>query len=200
MISFNNIRKSLTSGKIAILVVIVLFLIIIIIESINIFSKQAEDKKIEETNPNTTFFSDDGIISLEIAKKYELSQFHSNERYLLELRSSRNLDIFFSHRNLIEDKNLSEVVAADKRAFLEGFQSTANISEQQNIKVINDFPAFTYSFEYLDKNQNKAYYLQVIWIETDNGYYVIDVEIPMEYLSYYSTIITDITSGFRIKK
>ena len=200
MISFYEVKEKLTPGKIIILVIVLLFLLILIIEMVSHISKKTEEKIIEETNPNTTFFSKDSTLSLEIAKKYEFKQFHVNENYLLELRSNRNLDIFVSHKDKIEGKNLSEVVSADKRAFLDEFDSSSNISDQQEIKVPNNLPAFTYSFQYLDKNTNKAYYLQVIWIETDDGYYVIDVEIPLEYLNYYSTIITDTMSGLKINK
>lgn len=199
MISFDRIREKLTPEKIAISIVFLLFIIIVIIESLNGISRKAKEKKIEEESPNSTFFSKDGIVSLEIAKKYELSQFHSNERYLIELRSSRNLDIFISHRDIIDDKSLSEVVAADKRAFLDEFESLSNISDQQDIKVLDNLPAYTYSFQYLDKVTNKAYYLQVIWIQTDSGYYILDIELPTEYLNYYSSIITDTVSGFKFK-
>ncbi len=65
------------------------------------------------------------------------------------------------------------------------------------MQVLNDAPSYSYSFQYLDSNSKKVYYLHVIWIETETGYYIIDIERPVEYLNYYSSIITDIISGFK---
>jgi len=194
---FSNIKYKLKPSTIIIAVIIFLFLTVISMEIFgNLFNK-IEDKKIEKTNPNTFFYSTDNSISVEIAKKYDLKQYNSSNKYLLELRSNVNLNIFISKKDIIDNKNLSEIVSADKRAFLEEFDATSNISDPKKLETINNMPSYSYSFQYLDSKTKKAYYLQVIWIETEIGYYIIDIELPVEYLSYYPNIITDTISGLK---
>ena len=157
---FSNLKYNLKPSTVIISIIIFLFLIVIIVEiSQNIFIK-IEDKKVEDTSPNNIFYSNNKEISLEIAKKYELKQSHSSDKYLIELKSNISLNIYISKKDIIENKELSEIVSADKRAFLEEFD-------------------------------------HVIWIETETGYYIIDIELPVEYLNYYSNIITDTVSGFK---
>ena len=62
------------------------------------------------------------------------------------------LFIIISKKNLIEDKDLHQIVSADKLAFLDQFDASSNISDVKDIKAINNFPAYTYSFQYLDSN------------------------------------------------
>ena len=194
---FSNLKYNLKPSTVIISIIIFLFLIVIIVEiSQNIFIK-IEDKKVEDTSPNNIFYSNNKEISLEIAKKYELKQSHSSDKYLIELKSNISLNIYISKKDIIENKELSETVSADKRAFLEEFDATSNISNLKEMQVLNDVPSYSYSFQYLDSNTKKAYYLHVIWIETETGYYIIDIELPVEYLNYYSNIITDTVSGFK---
>lgn len=193
----SKIKYNLKPSTVIISIIIFLFLIVIIVEiSQNIFIK-IEDKKAEDISPNNIFYSNNKEISLEIAKKYELKQSHSSDKYLIELKSNISLNIYISKKDIIENKELSEIVSADKRAFLEEFDATSNISNLKEMQVLNDVPSYSYSFQYLDSNTKKAYYLHVIWIETETGYYIIDIELPVEYLNYYSNIITDTVSGFK---
>lgn len=193
----SKIKYNLKPSTVIISIIIFLFLIVIIVEiSQNIFIK-IEDKKAEDISPNNIFYSNNKEISLEIAKKYELKQSHSSDKYLIELKSNISLNIYISKKDIIENKKLSEIVSADKRAFLEEFDATSNISNLKEMQVLNDVPSYSYSFQYLDSNTKKAYYLHVIWIETETGYYIIDIELPVEYLNYYSNIITDTVSGFK---
>ena len=60
------------------------------------------------------------------------------------------------------------------------------------------FPAYTYSFHYLDSQTNTGYYLQTIWIENNNKYYILDVEFPVKTLNENSKIINDILNSIVI--
>lgn len=192
----SNLKYKIKPTTIIIIIIISLFFIIVISEIISNILNNIENKKIENTNPNTVFYSIDKSIFLDIAKKYELKQYNPTNNYLLELRSNINLDIFISKKELILNKSFAEIVSADKLAYLEEFEATTNISNLNEITIQSNDPAYTYSFQYLEPTVKKAYYLQVIWIEVEDGYYIIDIELPVEYLNYHSNIITDIISGF----
>ena len=197
MFNISNIKDEITPPRIIIAVILLLFVIVIITEIIGNVFKKTEEIKIEQTNPNAIFFSNDKKVSLEVSKKYELKQESSNEDYLIEVKSASNLNIFVSKRDFIPNKTFAEVVAADKRAFLDEFEATSNISDLTDIKTNNN-SGFTYSFQYLDQNTKKVYYLQTIWVEAEDGYYILDIEFPQEYLNLYSSIISDVISGFKI--
>ena len=142
---FLDLKYKLKPSTVIISIIIITFLIVVILEIFqNIFNK-VEEKKIEESNPNVTFYSAEKDVSLEIAKKYEVKQYNSNNKYLIELRSNINLDIFISKRDLIENKNLFDITSSDKRAYLEEFESTNNISDLTEMNVYNDKDIFFYN-------------------------------------------------------
>lgn len=192
-----DFHKQLNYKKIIIAIIISLFLITISIEIISNICKKSEEKKIEDTSPNKTFYSNDNTISLEISKKYEFTEFTPSNNYLLELRSPKDLNIFISFKNTLQNRPLLEIISADKRSFIEGFNGYSNLSEPKDISINETNPMYTYSFHYLDNKLKKTFYLQIIWIQTQTGYYIIDTEFPLDDLNIYSNIITDILAGFK---
>ncbi len=149
-----------------------------------------------ETN-STTFFNSNGTYSLELSNIYNLQQFVPNDNILLELRSDKNLNIFVSHKGVLSEKSLKDIVSADKLAFTENFQTISNLSEIKEI-TINENNCCTYSFHYLDENINTTFYLQVAWIQIDNNYFVFDIEFPVNDINNYTSLITDVLSNFKL--
>ena len=199
-------HKELNMKKIIIVGVIALFFIVILVEIISsIFNSDSDvdnvskirDKNLEEQSPNSIFYSDNNSISLELSKQYSLSQYHTTNDYLLELRSDDNLNIFVSHRNIIENRSLVEVASADLRSYIGEYNSYSNLSQITELNI-KDYKGYTYSFHYLDSKTNTPYYLQVIWIETNNGYYIFDIEFPLDNLNNYTNIINDTISSFAL--
>ena len=191
-------HRKLNFKKIAIIIIFALFTIIVIFDILSFIFK-SDDEKLDDTknsnNPNTIFYDSNNTISLELSKQYNLSQYESSNNYLIELRSENNLNIFVSHQDLVQNKTLSEVVSADHRTYVNEFTSYSNLSEVKDIST-NDKQACTYSFHYLDSKTNTAYYLQIVWIETENGYYILDIEFPLENLNNYTHIINDVLDTF----
>ena len=137
----SNLKYKIKPTTIIIIIIISLFFIIVISEIISNILNNIENKKIENTNPNTVFYSIDKSIFLDIAKKYELKQYNPTNNYLLELRSNINLDIFISKKELILNKSFAEIVSADKLAYLEEFEATTNISNLNEITIQSNDPA-----------------------------------------------------------
>lgn len=199
-------HKELNIKKIIIAGIIILFFIVIVVEIIGMIIHkdsytdkvtEIRDKNIEAQNPNSVFYSESKNVSLELSKQYGLSQYHTTNDYLIELRSENNLNIFVSHRSKIENKPLDQVVSADLHSYIESYASYSNLSQMTELNIKN-YNGYTYSFHYLDSKNNTPFYLQVVWIETDTGYYIFDIEFPLDSLNTYSNIINDSISSFVI--
>ena len=196
MDNFYEEPRQLNMKKVIIISAILVILLIVIITSIiKHFTKPAEtNSTITETS--TIFYSTDNSFSVELSNNYNLADFNSNLGYLLELRSEDNLNVFISKKEAFQGKSLSEIIDADKSAYLEKFENYSNLSEIKELSVNNNI-AYTYSFHYLDKNLNQAFYLQVVWLQIDNNYYVFDIEFPLDDLSFNSNIATAVLSTFQ---
>lgn len=191
-------NKKLNLKKVFIAIIIALFLLVIIIELISNSFKKSETEKVDNSNPNSIFMDNDETISLNLSRKYELSQYIPKQNYLLELRSKNNLNIFVSKKDLIGNRSLKDVISADRRQYIENFSAYSNLSDINEISTNDGTPGYTYSFHYLDNNINQTFYLQIIWIESQTGYYILDIEFPLDELNTYSNIITETASSFRI--
>ena len=195
-----NSHKQLNIKKISIAVFIILFLIILLFDLFsNLFKEETttiQERTQEAQNPNTIFYNNDKTISIELSKQYELSQYTSSNNYLLELRSPNNLDIFISKIDLVDGKTLKEVASADSNSYIENFKTYSNLSSLSEFDI-NNTTAYTYSFHYLDSSNKTPFYLQIIWLQTENYYYIFDVEFPVEDMENYTKIVNEILTSFR---
>ena len=123
-----SFRKELNIKKIIIVILIIALIVGIVIWKHSSSTEQKENQKVEDTNPNTTFYSENQNISLELSKDYNFTQYFPANNYLLELRNNDNLNIFISEENVLENKNLSEIVSADQAAYLSNFDKYNNLS------------------------------------------------------------------------
>lgn len=187
----------------AIIVAILLIILTIIIKKPKKDSTQAQ--KTNTAPENTTviqdtsvvYYSNDKSISVKLPSNLNLEKANTEGlNYLLELRSDENLDIFISKKDIFSDKNFSTIVSLDQKSYLETFSNTSNLSELKELNV-NGYQSYTYSFHYLDTSLSQAFYLQVIWIQVDNAYYIFDIEFPLDELSFYTNISTKVLSSFR---
>lgn len=197
--SYQPPQKKLNIKKVAIIVgvIVILIIILILILSIKKNEPPVEDEFIVETTESSFIFYDaNQSISIEIPNTHSFKQYNSESTYLIELRSENNTNIFISKKAKLEGKNLNSVVTADKTAFTESFSSLSNLSDIKDL-IVNDRPAYTYSFHYLDTNLNKAFYIQIVWLEVDNNYYVFDVEFPLDDIFSNTNLLTDVLINFK---
>lgn len=179
-----------------VLIIILLLVILLIAKKIATSEKTLEPQTQTTQNTTTTFSSNDNTVRVELSNHLNLTKYESN--YLLELRSENNLGIFISKKDAISNRELSDIVNADKIAFLQNFEKSSNISDIKELSVNNNL-AYTYSFHYLDTKLNKAFYLQIAWLQIDNQYYVFDIEFPLDDLSFYTNLVTSVLASFSIK-
>lgn len=190
-------RNRLNLKKVFITIAIIILIILLIFFAFK--SKKGPDiKKVKSENEKSLFTSTDNSMSLEFSSKYELAPYKSTGDYILELRSSKNVDIFVSRKDLVERKSLYNLVSTDRTSYINGFSNQSNLSEMAELNI-NGFPSYTYSFNYVDTTDgNVSYYLQIFWIQTDKGYYIIDVEFPLDLLNENSNIINELAESFKV--
>lgn len=193
-----SFRKELNTKKIIILASIIILIIGIIIWKLLPPVKETIEEKVEESNPIANFHSENENIVLELSKEYNFTQYSSTNNYLLELRNDDNLNIFITEENMIPNQILAEVVSSDQTAYISNFDKYSNLSSVSEFNLNNSL-AYTYSFQYLDSKTKLAYYLQTIWIEKNDKYYIIDIEFPLDSLDENSKIINDVLNTLTIK-
>lgn len=194
---YDEPRKLNIKKVIIISTIFVLILIILIVWIAKKISTPAPAPNVEITETSTIFSSNDKSVSVELSNTLGLKNYNSGLDYLIELRSDNNLDIFISKKEIFPNKSLQDVVNADKLAFLEKFENYSNLSDAKELNV-NGNQAYTYSFHYLDKNLNQAFYLQIVWLQIGDIYYIFDIEFPLDDLVFNTNVVTDVLSNFRI--
>jgi len=194
-----SFRKELNIKKIIVVisVLIVLILTYILIAHINTSQKKQQEIKNEQENPNSTFYSENHLVSVTLPKTYGLSQYAPRNNYLIELRSKKNLNIFISYENLLENRTLSEIASADIKSYIETFSNYSNLSEAKSFNV-GEKQAYTYSFHYPDSKTKTTYYLQVIWLQTATGYFIFDIEFPLNDLNNYTSLIDQVLNSLTL--
>lgn len=180
-------------------VLIVIAIIIAIIFMSFIFFKPKTNNNTPQILDNkkgtSIFVSADNAVSIEFSKKYEFSEYTPVQDYILELRSPNSTNIFVSHKDFIENKTLENIASGDRNSYIKKFKSYSNLSDISELTLNGNSKAYSYSFHYL--NNKMPYYLQIFWIETENGYYTIDIEFPLDSLQSNLDIINDLITTFK---
>jgi len=202
MIFFEDLLyKIQLMGKkwIFIILFIIFFVLIVLAEVTRSVKTEIKTNIVEKKDPFQTYESADGSFSLTLKTDYNLEKIE-NDKYILDLVSDKNLNIFIDKQPLVEGKSLEEVINVDKRDYPGQFNGFTNVSETSGIKVKNDLPAFTYSFEYFDANISQGFMVQIVWVQTNTGYYIFNMDFPKETLDESLVIINDILSVFEFSE
>lgn len=190
-------RKELNIKKILIVLLIILIITGLILWKVFSPSEESPSVKIEDETTESKFYSKNKDFSLTLSNSYNFIQFDPAQNHILELRNENNLNIFVAEENLLQNLTLAELATADLKSYVAQFEKSSDISN------VSEFdrggkPAYTYSLHYLDSNTKTAYYLQTIWIEYNDKYYIIDIEFPLNSLNENSKIINDVLNSIVI--
>ncbi len=199
-------RKELNVKKILLIVLIIVVIIAIVFLGIMISKKNTGENQNINANTSKVYYDKDKTVSINLNKglnkKYKFKQYNSINDYLIELRSENNIGVFISKKELIEGRDLFQVVEADCRNYVDQFTNSTNSTTPQEFQTVLSPKAYTYSLQYLEKSNNTPYYLQVTWLELEDCYYVIDIEMPYSILQETpeegSTVLMDILSNIDI--
>lgn len=193
-----HFHSQLNILKIAIVAVCVVFLVVI---SVVLFIPKKEKTQNVITPPKVEnefidFEDKNKDIILTFNKTYGLKQFDLNQRYILELRSDKNLNILVEKKDLISDKNLYDIAKKDKENYIKNFNNTVEISELKELHF-NSAIGYTYSFEYTSTTYPSNLCMHVIWCQGQNCYYITNVIYPKEKQNENSNILTEIVNTFK---
>lgn len=152
----------------------------------------------ESSNSSNIIYEDiNKTISIELKKSYNLESYVPRDNRLLVLKSTDNLSVYISKSDLVPNRDLLSIVNADKSSFVEKVGPYSNLTEITELRV-GSLQAFTYGLHYLETTSNSAYLLQIVWLEAPDGYYMFDVEYPLNDNIYYQNVLTEILSTFTI--
>lgn len=206
-------RLNLKKVIIAIIILIVLVLLAIFAiskihnnteENINTKLSNTEqqsnnnDPKSDDNNPNTVFKDAGNTISVELKKSYFLESIPPTDNRLLILKSNDNLSLYIAKLDTVPNREFLDVVTADKDSYVSNVGPYSNLTELKELKV-GSLRAYTYSLHYLESTSNTAYFLQIVWLETPDGYYIFDVDYPLDDHIYYQSLLTEALSTFTIE-
>ncbi len=192
-----SFRKELNIKKIIIISIISVIVLGLLIWILLPPAKETIEKIEEKDNPNAVFYSQDKTITLELPKTYNFTQYIPTNNYIFELRNTDNLNIFISEVSKIQNKELADVISADQSSYISQFNKYSNLSNVSEFDL-GGLKAYSYSFHYLDSKTKIAYYLQTIWLQKNDNYYILDIEFPLDSLSENSKIINDVLNSIII--
>lgn len=192
-----SFRKELNIKKIIIISIISVIVLGLLIWILLPPAKETIEKIEEKDNPNAVFCSQDKTITLELPKTYNFTQYIPTNNYIFELRNTDNLNIFISEVSKIQNKELADVISADQSSYISQFNKYSNLSNVSEFDL-GGLKAYSYSFHYLDSKTKIAYYLQTIWLQKNDNYYILDIEFPLDSLSENSKIINDVLNSIII--
>ena len=192
-----SFRKELNIKKIIIISIISVIVLGLLIWILLPPAKETIEKTEEKDNPNAVFYSQDKTITLELPKTYNFTQYIPTNNYIFELRNTDNLNIFISEVSKIQNKELADVISADQSSYISQFNKYSNLSNVSEFDL-GGLKAYSYSFHYLDSKTKIAYYLQTIWLQKNDNYYILDIEFPLDSLSENSKIINDVLNSIII--
>ena len=207
---YNNFyeEKKLNIKKVVICVAAGLFLLIIIIALLKTRKPQnnADNTVVagnviehSTTNNHNNIYQDENkTISVELKKSYKLQYAPLENERILVLKSEDNLSVYISKMDLVQDHDLLEIVSHDQQFYIEKVGKHSNVTEIRELQV-GSLRAYTYGLHYLDESSNTAYLLQVVWLESPDGYYIFDVDYPLSDDVYYQSLMRDILSTFSIE-
>lgn len=187
-------RKHLNIKKLLITIGILLLIIFIIIK----FWPQSTQKKLEKeaaANPYKTFSSSDKSFSLELPKRYNLTETYDND--ITYLKSDDGLQIKIEEKTIVVGKSLNDIASSDKKVYTAKFENAYNISDLKSFSLENGSSLSSYKYDFSYAQNNSEYNIQVFWIQGNSNYYIITLCIPANVASNYQSIETEIISSFK---
>lgn len=161
----------------------------------NAVTIKKEDK--EKNKTNILYEDEQKTISVELKRAYNLQSVKPQDNRLLVLKSEDNLSLYITKLNLISNREFLDIVTADKDSYITKIGPYSNLTEIRELQV-GSLRAYTYGLHFLDQASNSAYLLQIVWLEAPDGYYIFDVEYPLDDNIYYQSVLTETLSTFTI--
>lgn len=114
--------------------------------------------------------------------------------YKLAVYSSEKGIYLFGNSYTSTVENLEERAGEDRTSYTEeeGIREVSELSKME----IQDYEAYTYNYQYTDESIETDFYTQVLWVQTAERVYVLDLEVEAEYVDEYKDILNTIAESF----
>ena len=131
----------------------------------------------------TTLIANDGSFHVE---------FPTNLSYVT---NSQGLFFYATKISKIREIDFASVVQKDKETYL---KDKENIHDDSGILPfsLENNPAYEYHFVYTDTSYGKEFYCNVLWVETKNSFYVLNLEVITENQEKFQDIFHHIKTSF----
>ncbi len=150
----------------------------------------------KDTVPHT-ITSADGKYSITLPSNvsYELNSSNNNE-FGINLYS-KNDEMFFYSSSIkkLHDIDLYTVTQNDKENYSKDKENIYNDSGLIKTTV-NNYDAYKYNFTYTDSSYGNDFYITVIWIETPEYVYILNLEVVSKNKEKYETVFEHIVNSF----
>ena len=190
-------RRQLNTKKVVGIAVLAALLLMYLIHSFFGSSNRDIKEKNDDANPYMVFTSLDKKISIELPKRYELTEIKNDTT--LSLQSNDGLIISIEEKTIIMGRTLKEIANIDKSLFINKFENSFDVSDLEpfTLEDSNLLTSYKYNFKYI--KQSTEYDIHVYWIQDNSQYYITSVCIPQNYSSKYQGLESEILSSFKIK-
>ena len=154
---------------------------------------------IKNINSNTysTINSSDGTFAINFPNSisYKMNSEGNNE-FGIDLYS-KNDEMFFYASSIkkLHDIDLYTVAQNDKENYS---KDKENIHDDSGLikTAVKDYNAYRYNFIYTDASYGDDFYITVIWIETPEYLYILNLEVVSRNKEKYETIFENIINSF----
>lgn len=123
-----------------------------------------------------------------------------NDSDSLSLDLYDNKKEIYIYGNTIEKSreiDLYDVINDDKNSYFSSKQNVTEIKAIHEFKVNNYF-GYEYSVSYLDNENGKEFYCNVVWIQTDNYIFILNFEVPTEKSEEFKSTFEEIKNSFNL--
>ena len=133
-----------------------------------------------QVNPYAAPESEDDV-------EYDIAVYDDEKKvYVWGIRYTDSEDIDF--KSFIEEDRVEH--AEDKQA--------VEVSDLMELKLKDKkYEAYTYNFIYTDSNDEKEYYMQVVWIDAGDYVYCLDLEVIKENMDQHKDKLDKIAKSFK---
>lgn len=171
-----------------------LFCIFILLSTVLMVLTGCKSNQTEQPQ-NVLVQSDDEKFQISIPETIEI-EFNTDENYTLDLFCKK--DNMYLYANTIyknREIDLLDYVQEDKE-YLLSTKENARDSTDITSMDIKDYKTYTYCLTYTDSSFGKDFYTQIVWIETSQNIYILNLEVITENKKAYTQIFNDIANSF----
>lgn len=159
---------------------------------------------VHDYNKDVVFTSIDDSFKITLPNKIKPTQTVINREdtsdYVLDLISAKKE--LFMYTTVVEKEreiDFQNLVEQEKLAISTSRENVRDLSDVSTLKV-NDFPTYTYSYTYFDKDYNKDLYTEVYWVIADSKLYIFDFEVVSENMEESKEIFKNAINSIEFAK